>query len=37
LADFDKFVEALQNFGEPDDLGDGKYAMEVGRKILYLH
>lgn len=30
LADFDKFMESLQNFGEPDDLGDGKYAMDVG-------
>ena len=35
LKDFDQFVEALQTFGEPDDLGDGKYAMEVGANTVF--
>lgn len=35
LSDFDKFIEALQAFGEPDDLGEGKYAMEVGANTVF--
>lgn len=35
LSDFDQFLEALQPFGEPDDLGDGKYAMEVGANTVF--
>jgi hypothetical protein len=35
LENFDDFLEALQPFGEPDDLGDGKYAMEVGANTVF--
>lgn len=35
LENFDDFLESLQPFGEPDDLGDGKYAMEVGANTVF--
>ncbi len=35
VKDFDQFMEALQPFGEPDDLGEGKYAMEVGANTVF--
>ncbi len=35
LKDFDQFKEALLAFGEPDDLGDDKYAMEVGANTVF--